>query len=81
MNMDNLDQGTLGPNVPEFGPPVQRGWWSRNWLWFVPTLLLAMIVLCCGFPLGFVIQFYRALDPAGGSRRRAEYECECRINR
>jgi hypothetical protein len=24
---------------------AKRGWWSRNWLWFVPTMLLAVILL------------------------------------
>jgi hypothetical protein len=28
--------------------PPRRGWFRRNWLWFVPTLLLAMILLCGG---------------------------------
>jgi len=23
----------------------ERGWWSRNWLWFLPVLLLGLIVL------------------------------------
>ena len=44
MNMDNLDQATLDPNLQQSAPPKQRGWWSRNWLWFVPTLLLVLIV-------------------------------------
>jgi hypothetical protein len=53
MNMDNLDQGTLDQNVAQFGQPPKRGWWSRNWLWFVPTVLLVLVVFCCGCPLGF----------------------------
>jgi hypothetical protein len=58
MNMDNLDQGTLGPGAAELGGPPRRGWWSRNWLWFVPTVLLGMILLCCGCPLGIGLWFY-----------------------
>jgi hypothetical protein len=41
----------------------QRGWWSRNWLWFVPTLLLTLIILCCGCPAGIIYWgFNKALD-------------------
>lgn len=57
MNMDNLDPGTLDQNVQEFGQPKRRGWWSRNWLWFVPTVLLAMVLLCCGCPAGIALWF------------------------
>jgi hypothetical protein len=28
--------------------PLHRGWWSRNWRWFLPTALLLSIVLCVG---------------------------------
>ncbi|MGO8751223.1 MAG: cytochrome c oxidase assembly factor Coa1 family protein [Thermoguttaceae bacterium] len=28
--------------------PLHRGWWSRNWRWFLPTALLLLIVLCVG---------------------------------
>ncbi len=58
MNMDNLDPGTLDQNVQEFGQPKRRGWWSRNWLWFVPTLLLGMVLLCCGCPVAIGLWFY-----------------------
>lgn len=36
------------PSAPVAAP--QRGWWSRNWLWFVPTLLLGLALVCCGGP-------------------------------
>jgi hypothetical protein len=48
MNMDNLDQAALDPNLQQFQSPPQRGWWARNWLWFIPTLLIACVILCCG---------------------------------
>jgi hypothetical protein len=32
----------------------RRGWWSRNWRWFVPTTLLALGLLCGGCCLGIV---------------------------
>ncbi|MGB0767621.1 MAG: cytochrome c oxidase assembly factor Coa1 family protein [Phycisphaeraceae bacterium] len=30
------------PNEPK------KGWFGRNWLWFVPTLILVPILCCCG---------------------------------
>jgi hypothetical protein len=44
MNMDNLDQGTLGQDAPDAGRGQKRGWWSRNWRRLV-LVLLAVIVL------------------------------------
>jgi hypothetical protein len=44
---------------PLASAPPRRGWWSRNWRWFVPTVLLTLVVLCCGCPLGF---FYWAFN-------------------
>jgi hypothetical protein len=36
----------------------QRGWWSRNWRWLVPTALLGSVVLCGGCCLGiFLLAF------------------------
>jgi hypothetical protein len=29
--------------------PPQRGWWSRNWKWFLPVGCLLPILLCGGF--------------------------------
>jgi len=53
MSMNNIDLQALDKDLQEFGrQQKQRGWWSRNWLWFVPTLLLTMVVLCCGCPAG-----------------------------
>jgi len=40
VNREGRHQNAAGPAQPR-----QRGWWSRNWLWFVPTLLLALVVL------------------------------------
>ena len=57
MNMDNLDQALLDPNLQQLEPPKQRGWWSRNWLWFLPTLLLSCVLLCCGCPAGIGLWF------------------------
>jgi hypothetical protein len=60
MNMDNLDQAILAQNSEEFPPPKPRGWWSRNWLWFIPTLLLGCVLMCCGCPLGIGLWFLHA---------------------
>ena len=45
--MEDFDksQGT-----PADRPP--RGWWSRNWRWFAPTVLLGSVLLCGGCCLG-----------------------------
>lgn len=34
---------------PAASPPARRSWWARNWLWFVPTGCLAVIVLMTAF--------------------------------
>ena len=38
------------PNAPQTTPTVpRRGWWSRNWKWFVPTGCLSLIALFLAF--------------------------------
>ena len=44
--------------VPEQKP---RGWWSRNWKWFVPTVLLGMILMCGGCLAGIAAIFVSSL--------------------
>ena len=44
MSTDNFGMPAAEPEVVE----KQRGWWSRNWLWFVPTVFLGSAILCCG---------------------------------
>jgi len=52
------DLAALDRDIQGFPPQEkQRGWWSRNWLWFVPTLLLTLIILCCGCPVGIGVWF------------------------
>ena len=46
--MGNLQ---AGPTLVASGPP-QRGWWSRNWKWFVPTLFLLLLVIATAFVFG-----------------------------
>jgi hypothetical protein len=43
---DNLS--ALDRDLRQYGQEPRRGWWSRNWKWFVPTVLLGCIVICCG---------------------------------
>ena len=47
--MEDFDKS---PGTSADRPP--RGWWSRNWRWFVPTMLLGSVVLCGGCCLGIV---------------------------
>src|SRR4029078_11934 len=35
-------------------PPPLRGWWSRNWKWFVPVLGVGMLAICGGCLVGLV---------------------------
>ena len=42
-------------------PPARRGWWSRNWIWFVPTGCLAMLVLFAVFIGGIVMIVFGAM--------------------
>lgn len=44
MSMDNFGMPAVEPEIVG----QRRGWWSRNWLWFVPTVFLASIIICCG---------------------------------
>jgi hypothetical protein len=47
MSMENLDQG-----YGAAGDRPRRGWLARNWIWFVPTMLLGLVVLCGGCCVG-----------------------------
>jgi len=75
MNMDQLDPMTLDPNAGGFEPPKRRGWWSRNWIWFVPTMFLVMVIFCCGCPLGILFAFYGAIfnsEPFLGAMQKVQ---------
>jgi hypothetical protein len=53
MSFDYSNPKAMDATFP--GPEQKpRGWWSRNWKWFVPTVLLIMILICCGGPVGFL---------------------------
>jgi hypothetical protein len=38
-----------------------RGWWSRNWKWFVPTVLLCLMLMCGGCLAGIFAIFVTGL--------------------
>ncbi len=65
MSFDDINTGDLGRDL-QAQEQKPRGWWSRNWKWFVPTLLLAMIIMCCGCPAAIifsVIGIFRNSEP------------------
>jgi len=51
--MENLDQSGAAP-----ADRPRHGWLGRNWIWFVPTTLLALGLLCGGCCVGiFLLPF------------------------
>jgi len=59
------DMGSAGQETTGAGPP--RGWFRRNWLWFVPTVVLSLIVLCVlvGGVVGYMVLIHpnRSSEP------------------
>lgn len=47
MSTENSILAAMEAELPNDQKP-RRGWFRRNWLWFVPTLFLATILLCGG---------------------------------
>ncbi|MEN6449829.1 MAG: cytochrome c oxidase assembly factor Coa1 family protein [Thermoguttaceae bacterium] len=44
MSTENTNAAaTAGKDTPS--PKPKRGWFRRNWLWFLPTLILAIVVV------------------------------------
>ncbi len=41
---------------------MPRSWWSRNWKWFVPTIIGVPILLCGGLCAGFFYFVFNALQ-------------------
>lgn len=56
--MSQLDQARFDAEPPK------RGWFRRNWLWFVPTIILLPIFLCGGC---FATIFYAVVSGIKGS--------------
>lgn len=45
---DYEDQFADGLSTPAYGEAPRPSWFKRNWLWFVPTIILLPIFCCCG---------------------------------
>ncbi len=53
---------TRPPQAPhQPGQQAPRGWWSRNWKWFVPVGCLGLIVLCLAGIAGIVAIAFGAM--------------------
>jgi hypothetical protein len=39
----------MDPATPVSAQPPRKGWWGRNWKWFVPSGCLGMLLLVAGF--------------------------------
>ncbi len=60
MSSNYSDPRALDATFP--GPEQKpRGWWSRNWKWFIPTILLCLILMCGGCLVGFAALFITGL--------------------
>jgi hypothetical protein len=45
MSKEDIDRDDLDEDEEETSHQRRRGWWSQNWRWFLPALLLAIVVL------------------------------------
>jgi hypothetical protein len=53
-----------GPPTPPAGP--RRGWFARNWKWFIPLVVVLPILFCCGGAtaiVGVVFGTIKSSDP------------------
>jgi hypothetical protein len=66
MSFNYSDPTALNATIPDQAQKP-RGWWSRNWKWFIPTLFLCMILLCSGCVVGI---FFMII---GGLRQTEPY--------
>ncbi len=54
------------PNLPPaYAQPPRKGWFGRNWLWFIPTVVLLPICLCGGLCVGVPYFAMRGLAESG----------------
>ena len=54
---------------------LPRGWWSRNWKWFVPVTLLVGVLLCggcCGGILTAVLGVIKSSEPYQMALKRVQ---------
>ncbi|MBL9124717.1 MAG: hypothetical protein JNG90_13860 [Planctomycetaceae bacterium] len=50
---------------PTYPAAPQKGWFGRNWLWFVPTIVLLPLCLCGGLCVGVPYFAMRGLAESG----------------
>jgi len=55
MSANDIDLAALDHDLQKLGKPP-RGWFSRNWKWFVPVLILSIIVAGGGGYAGWFFQ-------------------------
>jgi hypothetical protein len=48
-------------NHPEMNPPQQKGWFGRNWKWFVPVGCLSIIVMAVGVVAALIFFIFGAI--------------------
>jgi hypothetical protein len=48
-------------NHPEMNPPQQKGWFGRNWKWFVPVGCLSMVIMAVAVVAGIIFYAFGAL--------------------
>ena len=79
MNMKDIDLAALERDLQELAAQKRRrGWLRRNWLWFLPTLLLALIVLGAGVGYWwFFVRVYR-LDVVRAAMQTIQNDKELR---
>ena len=57
------------------GAPPRRGWFRRNWRWFVPTAVLVPILICAGVCAGFfgvVVAALKSSEPYQTALKRVQ---------
>jgi hypothetical protein len=60
MSFNYSDPRAMDATIP--GPEQKpRGWWSRNWKWFVPTIFLCLLLMCGGCLTGIAALFISGL--------------------
>ena len=55
-----------GGMPPPPGAPPRRGWFGRNWKWFIPLVVVLPIIVCCGgitAVVGGVFGMLKSSDP------------------
>jgi hypothetical protein len=45
MSKEDIDRDARDEDEEEAEQRPRRGWWSQNWRWFLPALLLAIVIL------------------------------------